>query len=253
MENIATDNDLNIDRELFREACEKIVAQERSRGGIGTLGEKTIHAVVKHYMVPREEYHEVRCGKYVADILFEGEITEIQTANFNVLRRKLEAFLEEYEVTVVYPIPAVKWLIWMDEETGEISTKRKSPRRGSYYDVFRELYKIRSFLDHSRLHFKLLLLDVEEYRLLNGWSHDRKKGSSRFDRIPVDIRGELMLCEPQDYRYFVPDLLQTPYTSADFAKYAGISKDLARTVLQILSDLSIVRRIGKKGNNILYE
>ncbi|WMC92706.1 hypothetical protein [Kineothrix sp. MB12-C1] len=43
----------------------------------------------------------------------------------NKIRTKLEVFLERHPVTVVYPIPHTKWLIWIDEETGEFSKKEK--------------------------------------------------------------------------------------------------------------------------------
>ena len=49
------------DRELFQQACNKIVMQERLRYGIGTLSEKTVHALLKNYLVPKEEYHEIKC------------------------------------------------------------------------------------------------------------------------------------------------------------------------------------------------
>ena len=39
-----------MDRKIFHQAIERIVNQERERYGIGTLSEKTVHAVVKHYM-----------------------------------------------------------------------------------------------------------------------------------------------------------------------------------------------------------
>lgn len=45
------------------------------------------------------------------------------------MRRKLDAFLKIYPVTIVYPIPHVKWLSWIDEESGEMSPKRKSPKK----------------------------------------------------------------------------------------------------------------------------
>ena len=49
--------------------------------------------------------------------------------------------------------------------------------------AFKELYRIRRYLLRDGLRLKLVLLDMEEYRLLNGWSRDKKKGSTRFDRI----------------------------------------------------------------------
>ena len=47
------------------------------------------------------------------------------------------------------------------------------------------------YLDNPNLHLCLVLIDADEYLLLNGWSRDRKKGSSRFDRIPVELVDEL--------------------------------------------------------------
>ena len=136
----------NEDREEFHKSCKEVLEKERVRLGIGTLSEKTVHAVLKKYLVPNENCHEIKCGRYVADILIDGEIMEIQTANFNRLRDKLKEFLKDKEVTIVYPIPHIKWLIWIDEKTGEVSEKRRSPKKGSYYEVFHELYKIKMFL-----------------------------------------------------------------------------------------------------------
>ena len=40
---------------------------------------------------------------------------------------------------------------------------------------------------HENLTVKVVFLDMEEYRLLNGWSRDKKRGSHRYDRIPLDF------------------------------------------------------------------
>lgn len=241
------------DKALFQRACEKIIEQERLCHGIGTLREKTVHAVLKNYLVPKEEYHECRCEGYVADILMEGEIFEIQTANFDKLRKKLDVFLVNYEVTIVYPIPALKWVMWISEETGEITKKRKSPKTGSYYQVFHELYKIKSYLTDPHLHFRLMLIDMEEYRLLNGWSENRKKGSSRFDRIPVALREDFMINTPEDYRNLVPNTLPQPFTSRDYKDKTGLSLSKAQTALNVLTYLETVKRVGKQGNSFLYK
>ena len=80
-------------KQRFSEACEKVINIERAKGGIGTLGEKTLHAILKHYLEPVTENHEIRIGTFVADIANEDGVIEIQTANFNKLRTKLERFL----------------------------------------------------------------------------------------------------------------------------------------------------------------
>ena len=177
---------------------------------------------------------------------------EIQTRGFNKLRRKLDTFLKYYPVTIVYPIIHTKWLYWINEETGELSPKRKSPKTGTFYDAVPELYKIKMYLDNPNLHLCLVLIDADEYRLLNGWSRDRKKGSSRFDRIPVELVDELYIGGPADYRLFVPEGLPENYTSKDFAKAAHIPVGYAQTLLGILYFLQVVERTGKSGHSYTY-
>ena len=75
----------------------------------------------------------------MADIVGENGIIEIQTRGFDRLRKKLSAFLEVCDVTVVYPVAEIKWLCWIDPDTGAISSRRKSPRRGKPQDAFNEL------------------------------------------------------------------------------------------------------------------
>lgn len=242
-----------IDEARFEQAKQKIIGVNRERQGIGTLGEKTIHAVLKNYYAPDCEMQEIPIENFVADIFTGTEIIEIQTRSFNVMRRKLDTFLKQYPVTIVHPIPHIKWVSWIDEETGEASPKRKSPKKGNPYQAFVELYKIRPFLKNENLHFKFALIDMEEYRLLNGWSRDKKRGSERFDRIPLEFVEEVCIDRREDYMRFVPFDLPEPFTSREFAKCAKIPMRLANVVLLILTDLSVVTRVGKQGNCYLYE
>lgn len=242
-----------INESLFENTRDKIVGIQRERQGIGTLSEKTVYAVLKNYYAPDTDMHEIPIENFVADIYTGQEIIEIQTRAFNKMRRKLDAFLPVYPVTIVYPIPHIKWLSWIDEETGETSPKRKSPKTGNAYMAFIELYKIRSYLSNPNLHLKVALIDMEEYRLLNGWSRDKKKGSERYDRIPVKFAEEVCIDRREDYMQFVPYDLPETFTTKDFAKHAKIQLRLAQTVLLILTDLEIVVRVGKQGHSYLYE
>ncbi len=240
------------DQERFEKAKEKIIGKNRERNGIGTLAEKTVHAILKNYYEQDERKHEVPIEGSVADIFTGEEIIEIQTRNFDRMRPKLEKFLPLYPVTVIFPIPHVKKLIWIDEETGELSSPRKSPLKGSPYLAFPELYKIKPFLKEKNLHFKLILLDMEEYRLLNGWSRDKKKGSCRFDRVPVQLVEEVTIDCILDYMQFVPYELEGEFTVREFAKAAHIRRELARVVVHILAHLDILEMVGKKGREYLY-
>lgn len=244
---------MSIDERRFEAAREKVIGGEKVQQGIGTLSEKTVHAVLKNYYAPDTDMHEIPIENFVADIYTGSEIVEIQTRSFNAMRRKLDAFLPLYPVTIVYPIPHEKWLRWMDEETGELSVKRKPPKHGNPYQAFIELYKIRPYLSDPNLKFRFALLDMEEYRLLNGWSKDKKKGSERYDRIPMKFVEEVCIDRREDYMQFIPYEIKEPFTTKDFAKSAKIPARLAGTVLLILYDLGIVARTGKQGNSYLYE
>ena len=234
------------------QARDNIIGTDRQRLGIGTLSEKTLHAILKNTYEPDEDKQEIPIGRFYADIYTGTELIEIQTAQFNRMRDKLEAFLPEYPVTIVYPIAKEKWLYWIDEETGQISEKRKSPKKGTPYLGFPELYKIKMYLKHPNLKIRFLLLDMEEYKLLNGWGPQKKNNASKYDRIPLSIREEYIMECKEDYMQFVPYDIDEHFTTKTFGKSARIPRALAQTVLNILDYMEVVERIGKEGNAYVY-
>ena len=221
--------------------------------GIGTLKEKTVHMVLKKYYEDDIDYHEVAIDKYVADICRDNNIIEIQTGNFNKMRDKLEVFLKDYSVTIVYPIPCQKWLNWLDKDSLEVKSRRKSPKKGTPYQAFYELYKIKNYLKHPNLHLKIVMLDVEEYRLLNGWSEDKKRGSVRYDRIPLRIDQEIDIDDIKDYMQLIPYDLPEEFLAKDYAKVAKLTPRKASAALNILSYLNLIQKIGKKRNAFVYQ
>ena len=236
----------------FEEAARDIQMAEVLSSGIGTLSEKSVHAVLKRYLDPDPSHQEVPLLGYICDI-FDGKgITEIQTANFGYLREKLDAFLPLYHVTVVYPIPASKWITWIDPETGELEKRSRSPKKGSFYSAFRELYRISSYLDHPNLSIKLILLDMEEYRLRDGWSRDGKRGSHRYDRVPTRIVGETLITEPRDYMQFIPYELKEPFTARELAESCGQKGNSFSTEALILRKMGVIEQVGKRGRSYLY-
>ncbi len=140
----------------------------------------------------------------------------------------------------------------MNEESGELSDKHKSPITGNAYHAFAELYRIKPFLKDPHLSFAFPLIDMDEYRLLNGWSRNKKRGSTRYDRMPLSLYDEVRVDRREDFMQFVPFELQEPFTITDFAKAAGIRRDLAADAVPILMYLDILRREGKRGREYLY-
>lgn len=229
-----------------------MLAQERGIGGIGTLGEKALHAIVKTYVETDPAWHECKIGRHVVDVFTGDHIFEIQTRQFNRLNAKLSALLPEYPVTIVYPMPARKWLIWLDPASGDLSKPRLSPKRGVFADIFAELYRIKPHLNHPNLSLLILRIDLEEYRLLNGWSTDRKKGSWRNDRIPQALVDDLLVAGPGDYGKLVPDDLPEQFSSSDFSRHAKITVRRAQTALNVLLSLGAIEARGRQGRRRLY-
>ena len=81
-----------IDTERFLQARKEALGRVGGAGGIGTLSEKALHAALKSYYEPDFESREVKVGGFVADIVGENGIIEIQTRGFDRLGRKLDVF-----------------------------------------------------------------------------------------------------------------------------------------------------------------
>lgn len=241
-----------MDKKRFMDSCREIMNSAHNENGIGTLKEKTLHAVLKKYFEPHCDNHEIKLGRYVADIVCEDGIIEIQTRSFDKLRNKLARFLEVTRVTVVYPVARTKWVMWIDEATGETTNKRKSPKKGTPRDIFFELYKIKSLLTHENLRLCIVMLDVEEYRRLNGWSDNKKRGSTRYERIPTELVDEIYVDHICEYRKLMPDNLPPKFTAKDFKKAAGLTISRAQTALNVLNFVGAVERVGKSGNAYIY-
>jgi len=255
--------------ERFCRAKDKVITlSPRDRAGIGTQKEKTLHAVLKNYFDEDPSHQEISADtflnckdhRFIADIYHSGRIIEIQTADFQNLREKLPVFLTCMKVTVVYPIAYRKWVVWIDPETGEFGKKNRSPLTGSYFQAFRELYKIRSVLANPALSpsltIHLMLIDMEEYRLQDGWGRNGKRGSHRYDYIPLDLIEEKTLHTKEDYASLLPPQLAEPFTAKQLADAAGIHRKSVSfsQVLLILTELGVVRRIGKTRHGAyLYE
>ena len=221
-------------------------AAVRSRAGIGTLGEKSVHAVLKAAYEPHCENQEVPVGGYVADIVGEDGIIEVQTRALWRLKEKLAAFLEVCSVTVVHPVYAAEWISRTDPDTGEV-TRRKSPRRGRPSDVLAELYALRKFLGNPRFRLRVVALETERYDI--GRARGRKQ---RLDRVPLAFLGEWAFGRPEDYRQLLPEGLAETFTAAEFGKVLRQRVDEARKSLAVLELLGLAERAGKQERRVLY-
>lgn len=119
-----------IDTERFLQARKEALGRVGGAGGIGTLSEKALHAALKSYYEPDFESREVKVGGFVADIVGENGIIEIQTRGFDRLSRKLDVFLEAARVTVVYPVVPKRGAVLGGPRNGRDLRKAKITEKG---------------------------------------------------------------------------------------------------------------------------
>ena len=203
---IITYNTNNIDKQRFNYAISLYQAHKNTgyANTIGTLREKSLHAVLKWYYETDGSRHEIPVWDYIADIVGEDGIIEIQTRSLSHLKPKLTGLLEVCRVTVVHPIIVNRRIISVNGETGEVISVRKSPKHQSIYTEIRELYSLRDVLTNGSLTLKFPLLTADEYRTFGVKTKRRKKQRTRLgeyvsDIVPTDIIDEISLCEASDY------------------------------------------------------
>lgn len=239
----------------LHQALDAVLATGRIEAGVGTLSEKTLHAVLKLMYESDPDYHEVSVSGYVADILRGNHITEIQTSNFTYLKDKLATFLPNYKVRVVYPIIRNKYLSRMDKKTGELIKGRLSPKKGCFYDGFWELYNIREYIRDPNFSIDMVILDADEIRTDNDGSNKRARHKTvKYDTIPRQVVEVVSFDRIEDYLMAIPLSLGDEFTAKDFQNALATEHVYVPvySILKILEDIGIIYRDGKKGRAILY-
>lgn len=256
---IITDSTNNIDKQRLNYAI-SIVQAHKNTGqvnSIGTLGEKSLHAALKWYYEPDGSRHEIPIGEYIADIVGEDGIIEIQTRSLSHLKPKLSGLLELCRVTVVHPVIVNRRIICVSCDTGEVISVRKSPKHENIYTEMRELYSLRDMLTNRNLTLKFPLLSADEHRTFGVKTKRRKKQRTRMgeyvsDLVPTDIIDEISLSDASDYSVLIPEGLPVEFGAAEFASAAGTDTANARMALNLLIRMKLASQTGKIGNRKLY-
>lgn len=243
---------MNHDINLFSKKIDEY-NQGDPKNGIGTLSERCLHSIIKNYYEMDKSKQEVKVGSFVADILNDSGIIEIQTNNFYSLGKKLEAYLSEYKVTVVYPVSHEKHIVWIDPISGEVLKRNKSPKKGTGADFLYEASKIRSFLTHENLKFEILLIDMDEYRLLNGWGNSGKRGSIRCDRKPLLLKSVISIESVSDLSKLLPDdFPDDEFSFKDFVRVMKMREKTARYSMNTLLEYGAVEIVRKDKKSNIY-
>jgi predicted ArsR family transcriptional regulator len=138
------------------------------------------------------------------------------------------------------------------EADGALRHRRKSPRKGSEWDLFRALVYAAELTEFPRLAIHLALVDAVERRVDDGKGSWRRKGVSIQDRILQSHHGTIVLSQKKDYLRFVPFSQQDEWTARELARKAKINAALARKAIYVLVKMGLISQTGKKGRARVY-
>lgn len=222
--------------------------------GIGTLSEKSVHAMLKDYLEPDKSKHEVKIGKYIADICNENGIIEIQTKQFKNLVNKLDFYTCNcINTKVVYPLIRTKYINWIDSDSLDVVDIRKSSHTGVIQDVFKELYWIYKYIENSSIELDIILVDANEYKILDGRGSNKKIKATKVDKVPTKVVDVVTFKSISDFSKFIPDTIDDVWTTKDFLKQTKCNKRWLGSGIKILRETGAIELVGKEGNSYLYK
>ncbi len=231
-------------------------AGRRREAGIGTLGEKTLHRVLKRFFCPPECVHEVKLCGHVADAILGGTVYEIQTGGLHPLKKKLLSYKEntDHHIRIVLPVLKKKRIVWIDPDSGEMRAPRGTGVGLGKWRVLAEMVYLLPVFDFSRMSLTLAYIAADDYKLLDGYGEDKKKRATRYERIPTALLDICHIDSKEAFvRHFMPADLPAVFTSADFARATRLRRRGLWAGLRVLLELGAIRAVGKEGNAILYE
>ena len=249
----------------FLRLCYEELSREKVRDGIGLLAEKRLHGLLKRWVIDDPTCHEVRVTgvgerrrRFVADIMTPaGEIVEVQTGALYPMRQKLAFYMEEtaYPVTVLHPLLATKYISWLDPKSGEVTARKKSPLHQTPLHGIAQLKPFIKYLGDPSFSLCLPLVTVDEYRLLDGWGKGGKRGSHRFELMPLSLEDTLYLKSRADYVALFPKngQLAVPFTAKTFGKVTGLRGYDVYNALAVFEGLGVIERCGTEKRATLYQ
>lgn len=219
--------------------------------GVGTLREKPLHAALKAWYAQDGDLVEQPVDGFVIDLVRDGQLVEIQTRGFTSLRRKLPALLERHAVRVVHPV-AVERRILRLAPTGEVVSRRRSPKRGAAVDVFAELVSFPQLVAEPRFSLEVLLTREEEVRRHDPGRAWRRHGWVVVERRLVEVVDRLVVDSPQALAALLPDGLPPEFTTADLAETLRRPRRLAQQMAYCLRRLDLLAEVRRDRGGVVY-
>jgi hypothetical protein len=167
------------------------------------------------------------------------------------MKPKLLALLDHHPIRIVYPVAQERYVVRIDAD-GVIASRRKSPKKGTVYDLFPELVSLPALVAHPNLLVEVVLIREEELWVDDGQGSWRRKRWSIHDRRLLDVLGTVTLRRREDYAALLPPELPALFDSGDLAKAIRRPRVVAQKMAYCLREMGILHIVGKRANALLY-
>ncbi|NCF32757.1 MAG: hypothetical protein GWP50_04215 [Proteobacteria bacterium] len=220
---------------------------------IGTLNEGALHAALKQHYGGVDAQFEVPFSGFVADVVHDGTIFEIQTSSFSGLERKMRALAEQCPVVLVHPIAAQKTLVRLNDLDSGDFTRRKSPKKGKLCHILSELVYLPSLLNHPNFAVEVALIEEEQHSVFDAKARRGRGGWRTRGRHLVELIDQLRINDVEDLLQFVHEPIASTFSVQDLAGAMQQPVWLARQMAYCLRHGGLTSVCGKQGNALLYE
>lgn len=235
-----------------------------------TLNESDLHRTLKNfYAAQYEGQTEVNTEGHVYDILSkDGIVIEIQTKNLaKLLPKLLDSINNGHKVILVHPLVITK-IIELYNEDGKLLSKRKSPVKGSIYDLFRELTGIYPILLNKSFTLEVMQINITEQRVktsspVQAQNHRRrfKKDWIKTNKKLDEILKTTALKTAADYLDFLPEEIRN--STEDFSskelkntlakQFPKRTAGLANLILWVFARMDLIEFTEKKSRSNYYK
>jgi len=215
------------------------------------MNEYTLHSAIKQWYSLPGDVFEVSIGGFVVDVVQGSLLVEIQTKNFSAAKRKLQRLVGDHKVRLVYPIAKQKWIVRV-AQSGELLSRRKSPKKGRLVDLFHELVRLPGLIEHRNFSLEVLMIEEEEVRCNDGRGSWRRGGASVKDRKLISVTERVLFKDEKDFLRFLPGELPDPFTNKDLSVRVAVSVNLARKITYCLKKMGTIAEVGKRGRELLF-
>jgi hypothetical protein len=211
-----------------------------------------LHLALQQHYAGADGEIEVDLGRYRADVLRGGVIYEVQTGNFTAIRDKVKSLARKHSVVVVYPVPRDKLIVHIDPQTGDELRARKSPKHGRPVDIFDHLVNMPTAIRAKNVAIEIVITIQREIRQDDGQGSWRRKGISLVGHELVELLETHRFDGPRDFLSLLPEGLPSPFTVGELAQMGRMRRYLAGKMAYALCKMGATKKVGKRGNWILY-